>query len=148
MKVAELKGVQLAYWVAMTLGIELHKYEESEGCGYFFFDDEYECERAIAIIGTTPVRFDHVYRPDFLWNQAGKIIGQERISIRQYTDPKFGKIIIASMEERQQPVAGENLPKGAGWWTGSTPLEASMRCFVASMYGVEVPDESETKGAR
>lgn len=153
MKVAELKGAELDYWVAKAEGeracirrVRLVVQHE-DGSDADVLADGMQCLRPMFSEQHKP---EDEWRGGFhlgyscKWEIGGKIIDRDRISIRQCTlNPPHGKVIIASMEERgAQSVAGETLPPGAGWWAGSTPLEAAMRCKVASVYGVEVPDEA------
>ena len=66
------------------------------------------------------------YRPTSNWMQGGPIIEREGVSIDQMYDTKLW---CASMEN----TAGH---------TGTTPLIAAMRCYVASKLGddVEIPE--------
>ena len=66
------------------------------------------------------------YSPSTDWAQGGAIIERERIELRG--DGDDGRIACDNLNLEQ---------------TGTTPLEAAMRCYVASKLGdeVEVPEE-------
>lgn len=82
----------------------------------------------IGVIGT-----QYAYRsfnPSLNWADGGPIIERERITITPY----YGSDLWC---------AGMNVPTGGDDYTeleesGSTPLEAGMRCFVHSKFGDEV----------
>jgi hypothetical protein len=75
------------------------------------------------------------WRPSTNWAQAGPIIEREKISIDyepawpESTEPAFWG---ASLH------IGETLLSGHG----ETPLLAAMRCYVARVFGDEVPDSA------
>lgn len=119
MLTSELKGKELDFWVAKIL-----KQDEA------------------ALLKIKSGLPSHLrFAPSVRWEHFGPFIDEHRISIRQVDDQDFkGRIIIASIEP-QYPLK-ENVPLaiGAGWWSGDTALEAACRCFVASVYGNEVPD--------
>jgi hypothetical protein len=64
------------------------------------------------------------YNPSTNWSQGGAIIEREGIALYLYGDGEWN-----AMTEKE--------------CKGKTPLEAAMRCYVASKLGdeVEVPDE-------
>jgi|SRR6185437_2080899 len=69
-----------------------------------------------------------IYSPSTDWSQGGVIQEREKIGV-------------IWSDNQGCWVSGVN---GRGYSGGDTPLQAAMRCFVASKYGDEVPDE-ETK---
>ena len=128
MKVAELTGAQLDYWVA-----------RADGRGA----DEVE----IIDQGANPVsprfyasftRTGAVWWPSSKWNQGGPIIEREQIAIetggegKDNPRPPTWYAICDGIFDRGQGHQGE----------GPTPLIAAMRAYVASKFGDEVPDEA------
>lgn len=117
MKVCELEGVKLDYWVAKATGREMAM--RSTGLVVRFLEG-----------GNTDWRPFH---PSTDWAQGGPIIEREGISLLQIGQGDSGVKWSANFEtwyeDRDDP------------WTGPTPLIAAMRAFVASKYGEEVPDE-------
>jgi hypothetical protein len=93
--------------------------------------------------GKTLTRMDmdgNVYwRPSTDWAQGGPIIEREEIGIKRNAPCSAG---------REWEASPSVTAKGAGgkWGYGSTPLEAAMRCYVASKLGdeIDVPDELMT----
>lgn len=71
------------------------------------------------------------YRPSLNWAQGGPIIERERISIRPDTTTSDYRAFVI------RPPEGLHHR-----YVGATPLEAAMRCFVATKLGeeVEVPE--------
>jgi hypothetical protein len=66
------------------------------------------------------------------WESCGPIIERERINISEDIHPILDWTAIIYVEDSEP------------WqYPGSTPLEAAMRCYVASKFGdtVEIPDE-------
>lgn len=62
------------------------------------------------------------------WMLAGPIIERERITL--------SAVIGGQWAAYKDPQASNSFDQ-----YGSTPLEAAMRCYVASKFGDEVPDE-------
>lgn len=113
MKVSELTGAALDYWVARA--------ELAEFVGQPV-DEETKTEIA-AKLGSAP------YSPSTEWAQGAPIIEREHISVDYYQDGYW----IAS-------VGGiASIPDGHG----PTPLVAAMRAYTASKFGQEVPDETK-----
>lgn len=161
MKVSELTGAKLDYWVARSLGylpdiaklkpggdwcaIELREANVARPCSCV---DPSESVCAIGtvpnaikpfqacILGSKVGRGKYPWRqswfyPSTLWDHGGPIIEQEGIELchdRAWRDDgTLGRVWDASL--------------GAGWWGGDTLLIAAMRCYVASKFGEEVPDD-------
>ena len=117
MKTAELTGAALDWAVAKCEGLEI------------YFDDGFVC-----LVGQP---FDTAWRcwnPSTDWAQGGPIIEREKIAI---TGTNF---------HWWECDNGWYAHIGDRYSHGSTPLEAAMRCYVASKLGdeVEVPEELMT----
>jgi hypothetical protein len=124
MKVAELEGALLDYWVAKAEELtEPFIYDGS--CQYWVSDSDENDDRS-------SVRF----HPSRDWAQGGQIIERESINILRFDDPKepWAAVIYQSAEHWID----------TSWfdidWHGATPLVAAMRCYVASKFGEEVQD--------
>ena len=111
MKVSELTGAKLDYWVAKAEG------------------------KLITLMGCFPVmveyRTEHVtgwdeYSPSTDWSQGGPIIDREEIELVHRN----------GMDGRTLWAIKENIIM-----RGETKLIAAMRCYVASKFGEEVPDD-------
>lgn len=118
MKVSELTGGDLDFWVARAEGIEL----DANGV-------------AVSQNGTR-IAYQHdsdrvPFSPSTAWVDGGPIIEREHIQLlhnqhRGWYVPMFAE--------------GEIV---AGRFTSPSPLITAMRSFVASKFGDEVPDEKE-----
>jgi hypothetical protein len=110
MKVSELSGVGLDYWVA-------------------------EAEGALRMTeGTMEFRLGG-YSPSAKWREGGPIIERDQIAIVKFWDQSSCPGWSAHV--------GLVGPKEIYEQTGSTPLEAAMRAYVASKFGDTVPDLDE-----
>lgn len=107
MKVAELTGAELDYWVAKAEGKDVWISPYRGNC---YTDQD-----------------SGKYSPSTDWSQGGPIIQREGIELRK----DLRHINIARIGGFEPDL---NMP-------GDTPLIAAMRCFVASKFGEEVPDE-------
>lgn len=69
------------------------------------------------------------WRPTESWVIGGPIIEREKIRIDPSNTGKWHAAITSSV-------------KSFSWWMGNTPLEAAMRCYVASKLGneIEIPE--------
>lgn len=105
MKVSDLEGAQLDYWVMKI-----------EGWRQPYLDAAKE----------GAVADDGLYSRD--WAVGGPIIERERIDLRTDFSPENPGDWVAMMN--------------GAYAEGKTPLIAAMRCFVASKFGDEVPDEA------
>lgn len=111
MKVAELEGTLLDYWVARAEGYKVD----------ISFERGLNENLCVFISGELTD-----WAPSTDWAQGGPIIEREHIEIRLHGKEPFARIY------------GE--PQRLGEF-GSTALIAAMRAYVASKYGEEVPDE-------
>jgi len=115
MKTAELSGAALDWAVANVEGLTQY-YEPDERCA---FDDE-----------------GAAYEPSANWAQGGAIIESEWISVSK---PVNSLTWVATMHYQNEDT------DDVMWMeeTGTTPLIAAMRCYVASKLGdeVEIPEE-------
>ena len=117
-KVSEVKDIALDWLVA-----------KCEGKNGVLHDDE--ITRCIVVAAPSGV-YKGIWKPHFIWMQAGPIIEREKI--------KISPNLVDSWSAQIHRKKGEL----AGWTssTGSTPLIAAMRCYVASKMGeeVEIPE--------
>lgn len=119
MKVSELSGAALDYWVAKAEGFPQ--------CGLHTEDGETVC-----FLG--PVAMERfTWAPSTAWEQGGPIIERERISVVNWAPDLW-----TAGWKRTGPhsLAVFEVPNGGG----PTALIAAMRAFVASKFGEEVPD--------
>jgi hypothetical protein len=112
-KTSELIDEKLDYWVGVIE--EKDVYILGEYCYVRTYTNKY-------------VTIPGFYSPSTDWSQGGPIIERERIELSG-----VGPFWAASMT----PGNGLEFHQ-----LGDTYLQAAMRCFVASKYGDEVPDES------
>lgn len=116
MKIQELKGALLDYWVA--------KAEEKE---IFATDGTYYIARG---------RHADKYSPSSDWSQGGPIIEREKLVLMPW---------VQTNREEWASRRKDDWHKQGDPYFGPTPLTAAMRCFVASKFGEEVPDAPTTK---
>ena len=119
MKVSELKGSQLDYWVAKAEGYALELYLS----GYRMRNSENE------VAGFIGPALLWNYAPSRDWSQGGPIIEREQFAII----PVMGGTWCA---ERNVPTGGDDYEVSVSH--GGTPLIAAMRCYVTSRFGEEV----------
>ena len=112
MQIKDLKGAMLDYWVARAEGLKA----EIKHRGH-------SAETCWTILpnGVT----DYHFTPSTSWAQGGPIIEREEISL--LPGPWSAQVFL---EDGLRSFEG----------TGSTPLVAAMRAYVASKFGDEVPD--------
>lgn len=122
MKVSELTGALLDYWVARANGDALPRINNSGVCGVVV-----ECEDGQA--GTKRVDFC----PSSDWSLAGQVIERERITLSAVRSPEQG-----GPDPGWCGIAGRE--DARIYMHGATPLIAAMRAFVASKFGAEVSD--------
>lgn len=115
MKVSELEGDELNWWVAKAEGVEVEFFSSGPFIGLELM--------------TKPKGFAGrvLWLPSSNWSQGGPIIERESGEIRPGVRTKW----IASM--------GNEMSRYSMY--GSTPLVAAMRAYVASKFGDEVPEE-------
>lgn len=122
MKVSELKGAALDYWVAKAEGIPAHM----EG-GKFP-----KCIREDAQNDPGEELGIFIYDPSTDWSYGGPIIEREKISVDRPCHPHPFDWS-AHSDELTTKSAGLYSPQ-----YGPTPLIAAMRAYVASKFGNEV----------
>lgn len=117
MKVSELSGAHLDFWVAKAEGMDHPPFlrEMAPGCCVVKAegrDDEGPVMRWVA------------FQPSISWTQAGPIIDDNAIGFHPISDAEW--------------MAEEHITARTG--RGQTPLIAAMRAYVASKFGDEVAD--------
>lgn len=112
MKVSELSGEALDYWVARAEGIEHPRALREMAPGFVMVPYESEDDQG-------PITHYRAFEPSSNWSDGGPIIDRHRISIVERGDRWFADTRGASE-------------------TGGSPLEAAMRAFVAREFGDEV----------
>jgi len=120
MRVNELIGAQLDHWVARANGWTFgppHKIHEFDVWR----------DSAGKITGTIPAQ---AYKPSKNWDQGGLIMGEHAIGFHPISDAEW--------------LAEEHVTACTG--RGPTPLIAAMRAYVASKFGDEVQEGSESNG--
>jgi hypothetical protein len=159
MKVSELSGALLDYWVArageewkrahelfptMTRdttfnGVELRDYPRGE-YGTLI--------QTCVLIPSNPFRQDNKpFCPSTAWVHGGPIIEREGISLHGPIAKDFGDDPHVVADDREwvarTPLRRVRHDKDAPCWgaSGETPLIAAMRAYVHSVFGNEVPDE-------
>ena len=112
MKVTELEGALLDYWVARAEELALPLIRG--GVCYVMLWPESECE----------------FQPSMNWSVCGPIIEREKIDLRYRHDVAGA---MRGMVFAQPRYKGKK-------FSGPSPLIAAMRAYVASKFGEEVPD--------
>jgi hypothetical protein len=129
MKVSELTGAQLDYWVAKANGMDAKIVPQRVygGYGITFVDGTPACQVGI-----------EYFDPSTNWAIGGPIIDQGRIVVEPLHEvgekPKWQCGVMSQY--------GFEGPESDCWMTGDTMLIAAMRALVAKKYGDEVPDET------
>ncbi|SCX92368.1 Protein of unknown function [Nitrosospira sp. Nl5] len=113
MKVAELKGALLDYWAGKTDGKKVFIHACVNGA-------------ACSVHDRTQWSESSNYSPSTDWSQGGPITEREGIEMFYITKGDV-KLPYACFKGLQ--------------YSGPDPLIAAMRCYVASKFGEEVPDE-------
>lgn len=124
MKVADLLGVMLDYWVARAEGADL---------GPDWDQDEY------VIVGGHSGHPQVEYSPSTDWAQGGPIIERERIHLEPFPG---GDEYPEWLAFEQSDGWGEPLYDSPLRQYGDTALMAAMRAYVALRFGDEVPDSA------
>lgn len=119
MKVEELVGAKLDYWVAVAndLSPQLHRAGK--------YPNGREVYRDYVDAGT-----GSIYEPSVNWSQGGPIIEREKIKLEPIHKLKGGEFLEWNAKAMPWQYAME----------GPTALIAAMRAFVASKFGLEVDD--------
>jgi hypothetical protein len=119
MKVAELSGALLDYWVAKAEGIEHPRAMREMAPGFVMVPYESEDDEG-------PITRYRTFEPSSSWADGGPILG--RLLNQGYVFMQTDVVC---------PVRCLN---AFGAMDGSTPLESAMRAFVHGRFGTEVPD--------
>lgn len=131
MKVSELEGIDLDFWVAKTEGYDIEIWRD--GCYRIRYEGD-----VIAYVGNMPITKPCLlakYAPSTDWRAAGPIIDRELCSLIPYEEEKRAEGIW-----RANGIYKCQL-KGMGFvGEGKTILEAAMRAYVGSKFGEEVND--------
>jgi hypothetical protein len=126
MKVRELEGAELDYWVARAQGVPSSEVEiDRGGICRVYLPDEARID-LLGIVGEFfPGEWDY-YQPGVWWHNGGPIIEREKIAIEPGGDGWQAAIGL---------ICDPRNPR----FNGPTPLVAAMRAFVAITFGEEVP---------
>ncbi|MDE4918569.1 uncharacterized protein DUF2591 [Cupriavidus metallidurans] len=118
MKVSELEGYLLNYWVARADGLrcEICKRQPCETMHAYIFIDT-----------AVHTGYPRIYSASTYWNEGGEIIERERIGLMPAVEGGVA-FWIAAHPDYSDPVRG------------STALIAAMRAYVASKFGNEVTE--------
>lgn len=126
MKVSELSGALLDYWVA-----------RAEGLKPFFLEDD--CCVLVGFNSSTDPAGDTTepaaYAPSVAWEDGGPIIQKHHISVGWCYASKTWQADCPRFKD------GKFVGRVQQWCDTDEPLVAAMRCFVASRFGDEVDDE-------
>ena len=147
MKVSELEGALLDYWVAQHSPQCINMRFEWRG-EHWVGIGEIDGKDEVIVAGAAPGFFAGlkarklygkelmaVYRPSSDWSQGGPIIEQEQMAVvNRWEDWRAGYQFDVSIEY------GDPVMELKHEQVGSTPLIAAMRAFVSSKLGAEVPD--------
>jgi hypothetical protein len=112
MKVSELTGAQLDYWVARAAGSEGRIVKSHSHCNADYFE----------YASGTP------YRPSTHWAHGGPLIEKNRFAV----SPFYYKNNMWAVTDADDGILSE----------GETPLQAICREVVRAKFGDEVPDEA------
>lgn len=140
MKVAVLKGPLLNYWVGRALGWRQHagsprylkemlsypEFKHMRTCDVNRLGDWVSGNDMTGVRSHGMIAF---FEPSMDWAQAGPIITRGRIELSPENDGGWQARIY---DEDGELVAFQQ---------AHDPMVAAMRCYVASKYGEEVPDE-------
>ena len=130
MKVADLNGAALDYWVAKAEG---HRVRVVDGDVVFYTggDDTGLKERR-----------GPRYSPSAEWSDGGPIIERERIAFVQLVEA-FHKNL-GRWEAHVDGYVAQGDLDGTACGFGQTQLIAAMRAYVVNKFGDEVPDRTDT----
>lgn len=132
MKVSELTGAELDWYVAKAEGIENIELRTAQRA----------TNRICVVKASGGRQFDYTYSPSTQWNCGGQIIEREQIHLMcipatDKGDPAFWD---ASLDSKIQFNTHDETQLKFIMATGATPLIAAMRAYVASVFGEEVED--------
>ncbi|WP_083294628.1 phage protein NinX family protein [Burkholderia plantarii] len=128
MKVMELTGAWLDYWVAIARGTDV-VVKANSGDDVFMYG-EASCWVNINSLLNNPRR----WRPTRDWGIAGSIIEREGMEVSPLAQLRTFRPGEMSWRARYAHAEPSHTALGC------TPLEAAMRAFVHRWYGDEVPD--------
>lgn len=144
MKVSELTGAQLDYWVAKALATIDAVYAAKFGSA--LLNERYGCLVGHGCTSGTEFQSRFMGAPDYAmasmvfvpsssWQQAGPIIERERISTLHSRDnPGTWDALVDALDAPGDGIYTD--PRGVA--DGPTLLIAAMRAFVVSKFGNEV----------
>ena len=116
MKVSELEGAELDFYVAKAENITLEKYD-----GRLYARNQY-CANSWSL--SEYYSRAEQWHPSTDWSQGGPIIERERLQVLGGPDGWCSQSTMPN--------------KLTGWILAETPLIAAMRAYVASKFGDEV----------
>lgn len=128
MRTSELTGALLDYWVARAEGLEaeVRSYQQDPfGKG------------VVTVHYCNLKKGNRPFSPSTRWAQGGSIIEREMIELSHDRDWR---------EDGQFGRVWQGNHAGYGYMDGDTPLIAAMRAYVASKFGAEVQEGSESNG--
>lgn len=137
MKVSELSGAELDYWVAKVEGYNAQLSKTCPVADYAVYEDSISCwiESPIDEDDPSEGNYWELYEPSWMWHTGGLLIEKYEIRISCADNKKW-------WAERRIGKDGETQFCTSFYRAvveqGSTPLIAAMRCLVASKYGDEV----------
>lgn len=137
MKVAELEGAQLDYWVARANGWRVNLDFPNGGWRYLNEDP----------VQPFPAEWRSEYKPSSDWSDGGPIIERERFNIVDHAAYHHNGILKEYSEQfaafKGDPYQLSDLGGFEFYWMqkGPTPLIAAMRAYVASKFGDTVEDD-------
>lgn len=122
MRVSELAGAQLDYWVAKAAGVDAvmsdpHRNGSRNMVTFYCRDHDGHLD-------------GRSYKPSEHWSDGGEIIEDNAIGFHPISDAEW--------------MAEEHITACTG--RGPTPLVAAMRAYVTSKFGDEVQEGSESNG--
>ncbi|VWD12397.1 2-oxoglutarate dehydrogenase E1 [Burkholderia aenigmatica] len=127
MKIQELSGGRLDYWVASILGLEGIRVEPNTACTY--------------IDSSLAMKVRVQFSPSANWAQGGPLIERAGISIWRYDETSGDRTGMWFAAAHGIHGWDDGSIAGAGKeCSGEAPLVAAMRAYVASKFGNEVPD--------
>lgn len=118
-KVADLEGEELDYWVAKIEGLAMEFGRDGKFHGSIYMPEEDDW---------------YHFSPSTIWHQGGEIIEREGLNLRVLS--VHNRKIVSWACEKEWPMEQE---LGA---VGPTPLIAAMRAFVISKFGDVIPGEA------
>jgi hypothetical protein len=126
MKVSELTGSELDYWVAKAQGWEKKTFIRG---GLVYWSN-----------GVTSSINIESYTPTTNWQQCGELIEKFKLVISQNGDDWTAQVN-KPRPPTAKPYSAKSYLGPIGY--GSTPQEAICRAVVASVFGDTVPDKGE-----